>query len=48
MTVTDVKVLLNDEKKIQMKSVNRIPLKCIYRFIAYKSEIPNQILSLIK
>ena len=33
---------------IQKKSVNRIPLKRIYRFIAYKSEIPNQILSLIK
>ena len=33
---------------IQKKSVNRIPLKCIYRFIAYKSEIQNQIISLIK
>ena len=33
---------------IQTKSVNCIPLKHIYRFITYKSEILNQILSLIK
>ena len=29
-----------------MESINCIPFKCIY-FIAYKSDIPNQILSIV-